>query len=342
MVLGVALSVGLYLYLKPDLKASRVTPRAMCENDVKLHCSNVEAGEGRISACINSKKELLSTNCQRALVGASILHGHTSYLQNYFRFVIYQLAFTAFIGLLFVLYNKVVYNHWVQWKNLQLDMAFFIFNIFVTQIFSLIIIVYALEIYVQYSSVDWMSKLILVGDFINQYSILKWLVYLLVLDFLGYLTHRALHSKYLWKFHAAHHSSTDVDWSSNYRAHPFDLLFQSVLIGLPICIFGLKDIKIPWLFYVLILQALLVHSKVKLPMGFLKYIFVSPQFHRQHHAVGAETNTGRNYAAMFVFWDVLFKTAKFDTEKKMSFGIREPIPNSFADHLAYPIRKVSK
>ena len=334
----------MYFSLKSDLKQANAVGRSQCENEVKLYCSDVPPGGGRISACLSANQELLSTDCQRSNARNSIVFGHTIYLQSYFNFVIYQIVFTIILAVTFILYNRFVYHEWVKWKNLQLDVMFFIFNLCVTQFISLIITVYSLEIYVKYFSLEWMNKLLLVGDIFKEYNVLNWVFYLLVMDFLGYLTHRALHSKYLWKFHAAHHSSTAVDWSSNYRAHPFDLLFQSVLISLSLCVLGLKGIKIPWLFYVIILQAVFVHSKVNIRLGLLSYIFVSPQFHRQHHAIGAETSRGRNYAAMFVFWDLLFKTAKFDFDKQsdMNFGIREPIPSSLADHMIYPLRKIFK
>lgn len=37
----------------------------------------------------------------------------------------------------------------------------------------------------------------------------------LLADFLSYWIHRIFHNKSLWKFHAVHHSSTELDWLSS-------------------------------------------------------------------------------------------------------------------------------
>jgi sterol desaturase/sphingolipid hydroxylase (fatty acid hydroxylase superfamily) len=41
---------------------------------------------------------------------------------------------------------------------------------------------------------------------------------LIVGDFMGYWMPRALHGRRLWRFHAIHHSSVDVDWLSARRS----------------------------------------------------------------------------------------------------------------------------
>jgi len=43
---------------------------------------------------------------------------------------------------------------------------------------------------------------------------------LVIGDLLGYLSHRLFHSRFLWKFHAIHHSAEDVDWLAATRLHP--------------------------------------------------------------------------------------------------------------------------
>ena len=39
-------------------------------------------------------------------------------------------------------------------------------------------------------------------------------------DFIGYWAHRWFHTSRMWKFHAVHHSSQDLDWLSAARVHP--------------------------------------------------------------------------------------------------------------------------
>ncbi|HEX5142012.1 MAG TPA: sterol desaturase family protein, partial [Dehalococcoidia bacterium] len=45
--------------------------------------------------------------------------------------------------------------------------------------------------------------------------------FLLLADLLAYVQHRAFHTfERLWRIHAVHHSSTEVDWLSSVRVHP--------------------------------------------------------------------------------------------------------------------------
>src|SRR5262249_56999582 len=48
-------------------------------------------------------------------------------------------------------------------------------------------------------------------------------------DFVAYWKHRPLHTRLLWPFHAAHHSSVEVDWWSNERVHPVESTINAIL-----------------------------------------------------------------------------------------------------------------
>ena len=48
-------------------------------------------------------------------------------------------------------------------------------------------------------------------------------------DFVAYWKHRFLHTRLLWPFHAAHHSSVEVDWWSNERVHPVESAINAIL-----------------------------------------------------------------------------------------------------------------
>lgn len=342
LAIGLALSLVLVFILKSVVKGSNLEYRSQCDSDVQLYCPDVNSGGGRVAACLNNNRDLISATCQRSVARTSILYSHLRFLENYFDFLLYPTAFTAFFGLFFVLYNRFLLKNETRWNSYKLDFFLFVFNVFVSQFLALLIIVFSLEAYVRFVPLEWIKTLLSVGTFTNEYLILSWLIYILLIDFLGYLTHRALHSKYFWRLHASHHSSTSVDWSSNFRTHPFDFIFQSVLITIPICAFGFKSIKIPWISYALIFYALFVHSRIQPRMGFFKYIFVSPQFHREHHVLALEGAQGRNYGSLFTFWDILFRTSKFNTTDNGTFGISDTIPNSLSDHIVYPVRGLFK
>ncbi len=128
---------------------------------------------------------------------------------------------------------------------------------------------------------------------------------LLIADFFSYWKHRAFHSALLWPIHAVHHSADEIDWLTNERDHPLQLLATYLAVILPLVLAGFGA-------EVIALQAILrrayslyTHANVRWSYGPLDRLFVSPSFHRWHHASDAEM-AGRNFAVFFSFYDVLF------------------------------------
>ena len=117
-------------------------------------------------------------------------------------------------------------------------------------------------------------------------------------DLLGYWIHRAFHSRTLWKFHAVHHSSTQLDWLSSARVHPVNdvaakLIPAMALVGLG---FPLKALAayVPFLTF----YAILLHANVGWSFGWLRYVLASPLFHRWHHTT-EEQGLSKNFAPLF-------------------------------------------
>ena len=48
------------------------------------------------------------------------------------------------------------------------------------------------------------------------------IIFLVGEDFITYWTHRWFHGKQLWKYHAVHHSSEELEWISAARFHPIN------------------------------------------------------------------------------------------------------------------------
>nr|MDT0666787.1 sterol desaturase family protein [Micromonospora sp. DSM 115978] len=64
-------------------------------------------------------------------------------------------------------------------------------------------------------------------------------VVLLLADLANYAGHRALHEvPVLWRFHAVHHSSRDLDWLSTSRGHPVDQVVNLVAVFAPLVAIG--------------------------------------------------------------------------------------------------------
>ena len=71
--------------------------------------------------------------------------------------------------------------------------------------------------------------------------------YLLVSEFCLYWIHRAFHrSNTLWKFHAVHHASEDLEWISAARFHPVNILLGVVAVDVALLLAGVT----PYVFLV--------------------------------------------------------------------------------------------
>jgi sterol desaturase/sphingolipid hydroxylase (fatty acid hydroxylase superfamily) len=86
-------------------------------------------------------------------------------------------------------------------------------------------------------------------------------------DFLGYWAHRAFHRRRLWRFHAIHHSSTDLDWLSAVRLHPVNDLFMQIATTLPILLLGFSPAALTGLLPVLTFLSILVHANLDWDFG---------------------------------------------------------------------------
>ncbi|BDT76957.1 hypothetical protein PKF023_07600 [Polynucleobacter yangtzensis] len=152
---------------------------------------------------------------------------------------------------------------------------------------------------------------------------ISFLIYLILLDFVDYLYHRASHVfNWWWQLHALHHSQTVMTaWSDN-RNHILDDIMRAVVMSFVALMFGVS----PGQFILLIALSEFLqswqHANIKTHLGPAKYLLVSPMFHRMHHAVGYGHEAkgkpgvlgGCNFGVLFPWWDMLFRTAIFPKE----------------------------
>jgi sterol desaturase/sphingolipid hydroxylase (fatty acid hydroxylase superfamily) len=69
-------------------------------------------------------------------------------------------------------------------------------------------------------------------------------IYLIGLDLILYATHRTFHHARLWRYHAIHHASEHLEWTSFRRFHPVDQLFHSALADVVMLLLG--SARRPW------------------------------------------------------------------------------------------------
>jgi sterol desaturase/sphingolipid hydroxylase (fatty acid hydroxylase superfamily) len=165
---------------------------------------------------------------------------------------------------------------------------------------------------------------------VTSIPVVSFVIYLILLDFVDYLYHRASHAfNWWWQLHALHHSQTVMTaWSDN-RNNILDDIMRATFMAFFALLFGVS----PGQFIMLIALSQFIqswqHANIKVHLGSAKYLLVSPMFHRMHHAVGYGHEAigkpgvlgGCNFGILFPWWDMLFGTAIF-TKEVYPTGVR--------------------
>lgn len=164
-------------------------------------------------------------------------------------------------------------------------------------------------------------------------------VYLLLADFMCYWIHRIFHGAAMWRFHAIHHSATEVDWTTTYRIHPINMLLQGSFVAVTMMWLGIKPDVMAFFTAFDILSASVVHANVKWTFGPLKYVIASPVFHRWHHGP-ANDGGSSNFAPTFSFWDYLFGTFYMPEGRLPEvFGVDDhEFPENYLQQMVYPFK----
>ena len=131
---------------------------------------------------------------------------------------------------------------------------------------------------------------------------------LLVADLFQYTGHFLFHKiPFLWRFHAVHHSTKNIDWLAGSRTHFVDLIAVRALSFIPIYACGFSTSVFATYVVIVSIQAVLAHANTRINFGFLKYVFVTPQYHHWHHSAQVEAYD-KNFAIHFPFIDMIFGT----------------------------------
>jgi sterol desaturase/sphingolipid hydroxylase (fatty acid hydroxylase superfamily) len=140
------------------------------------------------------------------------------------------------------------------------------------------------------------------------------LIGFVVNDFVQWWTHRLLHRvPALWEFHKLHHSTTEMSFPAHLRYHFMETIVYKSIGYLPMAMLGIGLYD----FFIVHIFALtwghFNHANIKIPLGWLKYVFNNPQMHVWHHAKylpkGEKINYGVNFGLTLSVWDYIFGTA---------------------------------
>src|SRR5712672_2871245 len=129
-----------------------------------------------------------------------------------------------------------------------------------------------------------------------------------MVDFIIYWIHRAQHAfELLWRTHAWHHSIEQLYWFSGFRTsflHSFIYNIPQVVI--PVTLFKLSPAEAGIGYSLGLLIQFWEHTNLKVNVGPLAWLIISPAYHRIHHS--ATVHRGRNLGTTFSIWDRMFGT----------------------------------
>jgi sterol desaturase/sphingolipid hydroxylase (fatty acid hydroxylase superfamily) len=155
------------------------------------------------------------------------------------------------------------------------------------------------------------------------HPVAKFLVAVLLLDFLRYCTHFIRHKvSVFWEFHAVHHSQKELNLFTDARLHPFDYMIAQTIRFIPMLMFqNAFPVIILWAIFDTVYPKF-YHANVRLNLGPLRYVLVTPQSHRVHHSREPE-HRDKNFGFIFCIWDRLFGTHWTNDEVYPETGIED-------------------
>ena len=165
---------------------------------------------------------------------------------------------------------------------------------------------------------------------VTDQPLLSLLLYLLIFDFLDYAIHRGQHRfDWWWKLHSLHHSQRQMTMWSDNRNHLLDDLIRDTLVVLVAQCIGVAPAQFVAIVAITQLSENFHHANARIWFGHWgERLWISPRFHRKHHAIGLplpegmpqpapqtprmQAARGCNFGVLSPWWDMVFRTANFD------------------------------
>jgi sterol desaturase/sphingolipid hydroxylase (fatty acid hydroxylase superfamily) len=169
---------------------------------------------------------------------------------------------------------------------------------------------------------------------------LQAVIFLAGADVIMYWSHRIFHAPTMWKYHAVHHSSTDLDWISAARFHPVNIALGSVAADVIMLLAGISPNALVILGPFTIAHSAFVHANLNWTLGPLRYVIAGPVFHRWHHTA-ADQGGEKNFASTFPVLDLMFGTFYLPKERlPVSYGVDErAFPGDFGAQMIHPFKQ---
>ncbi len=171
----------------------------------------------------------------------------------------------------------------------------------------------------------------------------QFLLAVFVADLAQALLHRAYHNiPWLWRFHAVHHSSREMDWLAGSRIHFVEIVLTRSAVLLPLLVLGFSTPAVNAYVILVGLQAVVAHANIGLRFGWLEYVLVLPRYHHWHHA-RRQDYIDVNYAIHLPLVDMLMGTFKLPPDQAEwpgEYGVMklETVPRGILAQHAMPFQ----
>lgn len=171
----------------------------------------------------------------------------------------------------------------------------------------------------------------------------QFLIAVFVADLAQAGLHRAYHNvPFLWRFHAVHHSSRNMDWLAGSRIHVVEIFLTRSAVLLPLVVLGFSSAAVNAYVILVGIQAVLAHANLRMNFGWLEYLLVTPRYHHWHHARDY-AYVDVNYAIHLPLVDMLMGTFKRPpaNEWPSEYGVMklETVPRGIWPQFLMPLRR---
>lgn len=152
---------------------------------------------------------------------------------------------------------------------------------------------------------------------------------IIVLDLAIYWQHRWMHIvPWLWRVHRLHHTDTNFELTLGLRFHPFEIVLSVLYKCLVIAALGAAPLSVLIYEILLAVFALFSHADISIAKAWdqrLRWLVITPDWHRVHHSVHRH-ETDSNYGNLLSVWDRLFRSTieqPLDGHRAMKIGLKD-------------------
>jgi sterol desaturase/sphingolipid hydroxylase (fatty acid hydroxylase superfamily) len=154
--------------------------------------------------------------------------------------------------------------------------------------------------------------------------VLDIVIYLLVVTFFDYWSHRILHTRPFWPLHRFHHSATEFNSLTVYRNHPALAAWDPLVQMWPVALLPMTpSFSAYWPVVVILWHTLQMvnHSDFDWTFGWIgRWVLMSPGMHKIHHSNNPE-HFDKNLGNLFVIWDRIFGTYHDIPSQPITLGL---------------------